>query len=280
MHTVSATARQIRELFDLPGVVRSLARWHELIRTMAWRSFSARYRNSFGGLFWSVFQPLLMMAIYTVVFSLFLKVKFGKDPSPFAFAAYLLCGLLPWQAFSEGLGASTGLIRGHANLVKRTVFPLEVLPVNLSLAAALQQLIGFGLLVPLVWAVKGRLPWTILLVPVILALQLLFAMGMNWIVSSLAVFVPDLGQMVALLTTAWMFMTPIFYPQEAAPPWGQVIFRLNPMARLVNLYRDAFMNGLWPDLPAFAVTAGVCLFVFLVGYSLFMQLKRGFIDVL
>jgi lipopolysaccharide transport system permease protein len=264
----------------LPGLFRNLARHHELIRTMARRDFTARYRGSFGGLFWSVFQPLFMMLVYTVVFSLFLQVKFATDASPLTFSVYLLCGLVPWQAFSEGLFSSTSVIRGNVNLVKRVVFPLEILPLNLALTATIQQVIGFILLVPLAWWVSGRLHWTLLFVPVIMALQLLFAIGLNWIVASLAVYLPDLGQFVSLLLVAWMFLTPIFYPIDVVPQQAWIIFWLNPMARLVTLYRNAFMTGLLPSLGGFIGTLAMCLLVFLLGYFWFMRTKNGFADVL
>jgi lipopolysaccharide transport system permease protein len=269
-----------RQFFDLPGLVRNLARHRELIRSMAWRDFTARYRGSFGGLFWSLLQPLVMMAVYTVVFSLFLKVKFATDASPLTFSVYLLCGLLPWQAFSEGLSASTSVIRANVNLVKRVVFPLEILPMNLALAAAVQQLIGFALLVPLAWWMTGQLYWTLLFVPVILALQLLFAVGMNWMAASLAVYLPDLGQLISLLLTMWMFLTPIFYPEDVVPPQALIIFRLNPMARLVTLYRNAFMSGQLPSLDGLVGALALCGLVFLLGYFWFMRTKKGFADVL
>jgi lipopolysaccharide transport system permease protein len=269
-----------RQFFDLPGLARNLGRHRELIRTMTWRDFTARYRGSFGGLFWSVIQPLVMMVIYTVVFSLFLKVRFTTDASPLTFSVYLLCGLLPWQAVSEGLSRSTGVIRSNVNLVKRVVFPLEILPVNLALTAAIQQVIGFALLVPLAWWVTGGLYATLLFVPVILALQLLFATGLNWIAASLAVYLPDLGQFISLLLTMWMFLTPIFYPEDVVPAQALIIFRLNPMARLVTLYRSAFMNGLLPSLDGFLAAVALCLLAFLLGYFWFMHTKRGFADVL
>ncbi len=275
-----STIDYAREFFDLPGLVHNLGRHRELIRTMAWRDFTARYRGSFGGLFWSVIQPLVMMVIYTVVFSLFLKVKFTTDASPLTFSVYLLCGLLPWQAVSEGLSRSTGVIRSNVNLVKRVVFPLEILPVNLALTAAIQQVIGFALLVPLAWWVTGGLNWTLLFVPVILALQLLFAMGLNWAAASLAVYLPDLRQFITLLLTMWMFLTPIFYPEDVVPPQALIIFRLNPMARLVTLYRGAFMKGLLPSLDGFIGAVILCLLAFLLGYFWFMRTKRGFADVL
>ena len=277
---MTTAARHAREFFDLPGLFRNLARHRELIRTMAWRDFIARYRGSFGGLFWSVFQPLVLMIVYTVVFSLFLQVKFATDASPLNFSVYLLCGLVPWQAFSEGLSSSTGVIRANVNLVKRVVFPLEILPLNLALTAAIQQVIGFILLVPLAWWVSGSLYWTLLFVPVIMALQLLFAVGTNWMVASLAVYLPDLGQFISLLLVVWMFLTPIFYPIDVVPQQAWIVFWLNPMARLVTLYRNAFMTGLLPSLDGFLGTLALCLLVFLLGYFWFMRTKQGFADVL
>ena len=280
MQPVVSVLRFTRELIDVPGLVKNLVRHRQLIGLMARRDFSARYRGSLGGLFWAVFRPLVMMTIYTVIFSLFLKVKFSTDASPVTFSVYLLCGMLPWQAFSEGLTASTDVVRANVNLVKRVIFPLEILPINLALAGAIQQLIGFALLVPLAWWVNGQLHWSLLFVPVILVLQMLFAVGMSWIVASLAVYLPDLGQFMALLLTVWMYLTPIFYPEDVVPVQAIIILRLNPMARFVTLYRNAFMTGVLPSLDGFVGAVVLCLLVFLVGYFWFMHTKKGFADVL
>jgi len=176
--------------------------------------------------------------------------------------------------------SSTSVIRANVNLVKRVVFPLEILPVNLVLTATLQQVIGFILLVPLAWWVNGRLYGTLLFVPVIMVLQLLFAIGMNWVVASLAVYLPDLGPLISMLLIVWMFLTPIFYPIDVVPQQAWIIFWLNPMARLVTLYRNAFMTGLLPSLDGFVGTAILCLLAFLAGYFWFMRTKKGFADVL
>jgi lipopolysaccharide transport system permease protein len=272
--------RYLHDFFDLPALFRNLRRHGDLILLMTWRDFSARYRGSIGGLFWSVIQPLIMMVIYTVVFSLFLKIRFSTDASPFSFSVYLLCGLLPWNAFSEGATRCKDLIRGNANLVKRVVFPLEILPLNSALTATIQQMIGFFLLIPLAWAVTGTLHPTIFFVPVILLLQLLFAIGLNWIIAGLGVYLPDMGQIVSLLITVWMFLTPVFYPEDVVPPQAAILFQVNPMARLIRLYRGAFMNGELPGIENFLITTLVCLGVFLLGYFWFMHTKKGFADVL
>ena len=272
--------RYLRAFFDVGGLVRNLARHQELIQVMAWRDFSARFRGSFGGLFWSLFHPLVMMVIYTVVFSLFLKIRFSTDASPFTFSIYLLCGLLPWSAFSEGLQVSKDVIRANVNFVKKVVFPLEILPLNAALTSSIQQVFGFFLLIPLVWILTKNLHWTLFFVPVIIILQLLLAIGLNWIAASLAVYLPDFSQFMNLLLTVWMFLTPIFYPEDIVPPQAFIIFRLNPMAHLVRMYRGAFMTGELPGLKTFLGAAFFCAFVFLLGYFWFMHSKKGFADVL
>jgi lipopolysaccharide transport system permease protein len=272
--------RYLRDFLNVKSLALSLARRHELIAMMTWRDFSSRYRGSMGGLIWSVIQPLVMMVIYTIVFSLFLKIRFSTDASPFTFSVYLLCGLLPWTAFSEGMSRCKDVIRGNINLVKRVVFPLEILPMNLTLTATIQQVIGLVLLVPLAWIVSGNLHLTIFLVPILLVMQLLFAMGMNWITASLAVYIPDIGHLLNMILAVWMFLTPIFYPQDIVPSQALFLFDINPMARLVQLYRGAFMSGQLPALESMLGTLFFCFAIFLLGYFWFRHTKTGFADVL
>lgn len=269
-----------RELLDLRIPLQNLFMHRELIRSMTWRNFNARFRGSFGGLFWSLFQPFVMMIIYTVVFSLFLKVRFSTSSSPFTFSVYLLCGLLPWTTLSESLTQSTAVIRSNVNLVKRVVFPLEILPMNLTVSAMIQQVIGLVILLPLVWLVTGQLYWTILFVPALFILQLLLVTGMNWITASLAVYIPDLQQLIGLVVTAWLFLTPIFYPEDVVPPEFRFILILNPMAHLVSYYRRAIMMGELPNLGGFVGATVLCLLLFMLGYFWFMHTKKGFSDVL
>lgn len=272
--------RYAREFFDIPAIVRNFVQHRELVWTMVWRDFSAHYRGSFGGLFWSIVQPLIMMVTYTLVFSQFLKIRFTTDASPFTFAVYLLCGLLPWNAVSESLTNSTNIIRRNSNLVKRVVFPLEILPLNLTLIATIHQLIGFVLLIPLAAIVARKMHVTLFFVPVIIILQLMLSIGLNWFTASLAVYIPDLSQVISLILRIWMYLTPIFYPEDIVPPQLLFIFRLNPMARLITLYRNAFMTGLLPSWQSLVTAVILCLLFFLAGYFWFMHTKKGFADIL
>lgn len=276
---MSETTTSWKEIVNLPGLLRNLFSRREIIRILTWRDFAARFRGSAFGILWAIIQPLFMMVVYTLVFSVFLKIRFGSSDSPYTFAVYLLCGLLPWNTFAEGLSGSTDLIRKNANLVKRVVFPLEILPLNLTLVSVIQQLIGFVLLLPLAYIVSGQLGWALLFAPVILLFQILFVTGVNWIWSSISVFLPDLRQATILITMLLMFVTPIFYPEDLIPARFQWLITLNPIAQLVSMYRDVVMTAQMPALPEILGTGLACLVVFMFGYVWFMRTKMIFADI-
>jgi len=252
----------------------------ELLFSFTWREFQARYRGSFGGVLWSLVQPLFMISVYTVVFSMLLKVRFGNSESPFAFGVYAMCGLLPFQALSEGLTASGTVIVNNANLVKRVVFPLEILPLTLTLDAFLHQLIGFLLLFLFAWILIGHLYWTIFLVPIVCCFQICLAAGLNFLVASLAVYIPDITQLVRMMLPVWMFLTPVLYSEDLVPREYTIFLRLNPLAGLIQCYRDVIMLGKFPEPSILLLTGAPCLAIFLGGYFLFKKLKKGFSDVI
>ncbi|MEM3490018.1 MAG: ABC transporter permease [Nitrososphaerota archaeon] len=270
----------IIELLNFPQTVTLLLRYHEIIRLLTWRDFLARFRGSIFGVLWVFVQPLLMMIAYTLVFSYFLKVRFGSNDSPFVFSVYLLCGLVPWNSFNEGINLSCSLLRAHSNLVKKVIFPVEVLPVNLTLVTLIQQVIGLVLLFVFVLYVEGTIHWAVILIPLLLIFQFLFQTGLSWIVASLSVFVPDVRQAVSLLTLLLMFITPIMYPENLVPKKLNFLLILNPMAQIIGMYRRLLMEG---RLPAIEQLIGVSVFsvlVWMVGYVWFNRTKHMFSDYL
>jgi len=270
----------VKDLINLPGMLAYLYRQRELIKTITWKDFKARYRGSFMGFFWAIFQPLLMMAIYTLVFSTFLSVRFGNSDSPLTFSVFLLCGLLPWTVFSESLSNAATIIRGNSNLVKRVVFPLEVLPFSSVLTSIIQQFIGFALLLPLAFLVNKGFYWTLLYVPVIMILQILISTGISWFWASMCVYIPDLRQITGLILSAMMFLTPLFYPKDAIPAKISWISDINPMAYIIEMYRKAFLTG--ESIPGrdFAILSAFALVLFMTGFFWFNRTKKGFSDVL
>ena len=162
-------------LFASP--VRTIARNHRLIRSMARRDILARYRGSFGDVFWTILNPLLLMATYFFVFGIVLQSRFGADQSRTGFALYFLAGMLPWLAFSEPVGRAASVILEHRNFVKKLVFPLDTLPVNHVVAGLVTELFGAGVFVAALLIIRHSVPAAVLWLPVLLVPQLLFTLG-------------------------------------------------------------------------------------------------------
>jgi lipopolysaccharide transport system permease protein len=269
------TARRAvwRPLWELP-------RRFDLIWPLARRMTVARYRGSALGLLWALLTPAVMIAVFTFLFAGIFGARFTEGGTPWDYALYLFCGLLPWTAFAETLQQSSGIVVAHANLVKRVVFPLETLPVAQALAALSAQLSGTAALVAATVLVRHELHPTLLWLPVLLVPQLLLTLGGAWLVASLGVFVRDTAQVLGLVLMAWMYLTPIIYPEQVIPERFRPMLEFNPFAPLVRSYRRALLEGLPPDWPGLAYTTAFALAAFLLGYWWFARTRKNFADVI
>jgi len=262
-----------RPLWQLP-------RRTDLIVSLTKRELAARYRGSALGFLWTLVTPLVMIAIFTLIFAGIFKARFGASSSQWDYALYLFCGLLPWNAFQESVQLSSSTIVAHANLVKRVVFPLETLPVSLSLAAVVNQLFGTLVLVAATAVLRHELHATLLFLPLILIPQLIATLGAVWLVASLGVFVRDIVQGVGLLLMAWMYLTPIIYPESIVPENYRLVINLNPFTPLVRNYRRILLDGLAPDWQGLAYFLAFAVILFLFGYWWFARTRRDFADVI
>ena len=188
--------------------------------------------------------------------------------------------MIPWLAFSDALNRSASMIRDNAHFVQRVIFPIEILPVSVALSGMLQLGIGLTLLLAVVGIFFTPLTWTVLFVPVLVCLQLLFTIGLAWTIACLGVFVRDTAHGIGIGTQMWMFLTPIIYPAELVPESLKILLVINPMAHLVEGYRLAIIEGAIPDLVGFAILTFVMAMVAVLGYLFFMRSKSAFADVL
>jgi lipopolysaccharide transport system permease protein len=261
--------------------VRTIARNHRLIRSMARRDILARYRGSFGDVFWTILNPLLLMATYFFVFGIVLRSRFGADQSRTGFALYCLAGMLPWLAFSEPVGRAASVILEHRNFVKKLVFPLDTLPVNHVVAGLVTELFGAGVFVAALLIIRHSVPAAILWLPVLLVPQLLFTLGMCWFLAALGVYMRDLGQIMALILTIWFFVTPICYPESAnLSPAVTAVMHQNPLYVLVRGYRAVFLEGHAPELLPLVKLWVIALALFFLGHVWFYRLRKSFADVI
>lgn len=269
------TARRAiwRPLWELPGRL-------ELVLSLAKRDLVARYKGSVLGIVWAIITPVVMIAIFTFIFAGIFNARFGPRGTPWDYALYLFCGLLPWTMFQETLQSSSTTIVTHANLVKRVVFPLETLPVAQALSAMATQMFGLLALIIAGVIVQHQLHVTILWLPALLIPQLVFTLGAAWLVASLGVFLRDIAQGIGLVLMAWMYLTPIIYPESIVPERYRPFINANPFTALVRSYRRIVLEGLAPDWPSLLYFTVLAVLLFVFGYWWFAKSRRNFADVI
>jgi len=251
-----------------------------LIRNFVVRDLRARYIGSFMGLFWSVIHPLVLLASYTFVFSVIFGQQPPADSGTHSFALFLFCSILPWLFFQDTLQRSSTVIVDNANLVTKTLFPTEILPLTVLVAGLINHLVGFAILLAVVVLTIGQVSAALLLLPAYLLCLALFTLGMAWFVSSLNVFVRDVSQVLGVILIFWFWVTPIFFTAERLPEKLRFMVRWNPLAHVVAGYRDCLLRHRLPNLEALALLFLASAVVFVAGGIFFRLTKREFVDVL
>lgn len=256
--------------------------WHHrsLILRLARREIDARYRGSVLGIVWAVLNPILMLAVYTFVFSVVFQARWGATGgSNTEFALLLFSGLILFNVLGECLSRAPGLLLENVSYIKKVVFPLEILPL-VSLAVALFNAgIGFVILVVFHLMVAGLPPPTALLLPLVLAPLCLTTLGLSWFFAAAGVFLRDLRQVVGVAVTVLMFLSPIFYPMTAIPERFRAILHLNPMTAILEQSKDLLFWGRVPSPVDWGLATLGAWAVAWLGYLWFMKTRRGFADV-
>ncbi len=254
-------------------------RYKSLLREFIYQDINTRFANSIGGLLWTVINPLVTILIYVFIFSVIMKMRVSlSETGTDQFAVYLLAGLLPWMAFADAFGRSTGLLLEKSSLITKVAFPVHILPYAGAMVAYILNGIGFGLFL-LNLLFNGYLAWTWWLLPLVLGLQFLFTMGLVAFSAAICVFLRALQQVFALLLSVWFFLTPIIYPLSMVPDSYRAWFYLNPFYFFVELYRQLLLRQ-HLDVHHLLIVSLVSLCVFVLGGWFFMRIQRSFGDVL
>jgi lipopolysaccharide transport system permease protein len=271
--------RAVGRAFVLP--VETIWRNRGLIRAMVRRDILGRYRGSFGGALWTIINPLLLMLTYFFVFGVVLRARFSEqDTSTSAFALYFLAGMLPWLAFSEAAGRAPGVMLEHRNFVKKLVFAVETLPVNLVVSGLITELFAVLLYCGFLLAIRHAVPGSVGWLPVLLIPQILFTAGVSWFLAALGVFARDLGQIMGFVLTLWFFVTPICYPESQLPPAAARLLAKNPIYVLVQGYRAIFLHNQAPAFGSLWKLWLLSALVFLLGHAWFYKLRKSFPDMM
>lgn len=262
------------------AMVQSLVKNRSLIYQMSKREVVGRYQGSIMGLAWSFFNPILMLIVYTFVFSQIFGARWGEGISQIEFASILFAGLIVYQLFSECIVRAPSLILSNVSYVKKVVFPLEILPWVSLLASLFHASINIIVLIVFYLIIHGSMSWTVVFVPVILLPLILVIMGGAWFLASIGVFIRDVGQIITVLVTAMMFLSPVFYPASAFPESYQMFFYLNPLTFIIEQMREVALWGNLPNWSGLAVYLIVSVAVAFLGFAWLQKTRKGFADVL
>lgn len=265
-------------------LVSSLVTNRALILSMTQREVSARYRGSLIGLAWSFLNPILLLLVYTFVFSIVFNARWGGsrfgDGVEASTAIMIFTGMVVHALFSECFVRSPSLITSNANFVKRVVFPLEVLPWVAMGAAGFHTVVSLLVLIAGQLILSGYIPWTAVLIPLALLPLALLTMGCTWLFAASGVYFRDLSQLSGFISTILMFLSPVFYPLSAIPEEYQSIFYLNPLTYIIETIRGLLIFGQLPALTGMLIYTAVSVCVAWLGYAWFQKTRRGFADVL
>jgi lipopolysaccharide transport system permease protein len=266
---------------SLSSLGRSIIEHRQLVGRLVEREVTARFQGSVLGLAWMVLTPLLTAAVFTFVFSAVFQARWGLEQSSiFDFAIILLVGLAVHGIFAECVGRAPGLIIANSSYVTKVVFPLEILPVVVLLTSLVNASISLTIVVLGQLALNGVLNWTLVFLPVIMLPYLMFVLALLIFFAACGVFLRDLAQIVTLLVTMSLFLTPIFYPLTSVPPAFQTAMRMNPLTLIVEQARAVVVQGNLPDFMSLAIYFGCATLALAAAFWFFQRLRPGFADVL
>lgn len=268
---------------SLQALGQSLWRNRQLIVQMTKRDVIGRYKGSAMGLAWSFFNPVFMLTVYTFVFSVIFKSRWGGeggDDSKTQFAVLLFVGMIVMSLFNDVLNRAPSLILGNVNYVKKVVFPLEILPVVATGSAVFHAVISMGVLLGAFALFNGYLHWTLIFIPVVMLPIVILALGFALMLASLGVFLRDVGQFVGIITTVMMFLAPVFYPVTAVPERFRPFIMANPLTFIIEQARGVLIWGYLPDWRGLGIYFLAAIAITWVGYAWFQKTRKGFADVL
>lgn len=245
-------------------MARSLWAYRGFVRGSVMREFQTRYRNSLLGATWTILNPLAMILVYTVIFSQLMKARLPGVDNNLAYGIYLCAGILAWGFFAEVIGRAQSVFLEHANLIKKLSFPRICLPIIVVLNAGLNFTIIFALFLGFLLVTHNFPGWVVVALIPVLAIQILFSIGLGILLGVLNVFFRDVGQFTGILLQFWFWLTPIVYPATILPDSIRPVIEINPMLPLIAAYQGIFVQRTWPDWPSLVpiilLAMGLCLF--------------------
>ncbi len=260
--------------------MHNLVERRSLLFQLVRRDFEQRFVGSAIGWIWGLIHPLVLLLSWTFVFQFCLGQKVPPGHETTNYPLFLFAGMLPWLVFSETVQRSASSLLEQANLITKTVFPSELIPVSVFLSSLISHLLGVALMIAAAGIVLNRINFYLWLLPVYLLAIGLLAIGIGWIVASLHVFLRDTAQIVSVVLLFWFWLTPIFIAEDTFPARARFLLVFNPFFYVVRAYRRLLLGDKMPSFEDLGILAAYGAAAFLVGGLFFRHMKRGFADVL
>ena len=251
---------------------KELYQYRELLKTNVKKDIRGKYKASFLGVLWSFVNPLLQVLVYAIVFPYIMKIQ---TPN---YLIFLICGIIPWTWFSTAVSSGAGVFVYNSNIIKKVYFPREILPISIVTSGLINFLISCIIIVLFVLFGGLGLSWHLIYLPLIAIVQYLFTLAIVFVVSALNVYVRDVEYIVAFILNMMFYATPVLYTTESFSGWITWIFKLNPMAHVINAYRDIFYVHTIPQLGNLMVLFGIGIVALVLCYTIFKKLEKKFAE--
>ncbi len=266
----------------VPGklFLRNLIEKRGLLYQLVRRDFEQRFVGSVIGWIWGLIHPLVLLVSWWFVFQVCMGQKLPATEVTQNYPLFLFAGMLPWLLFSDTVQRSASSVLEQANLITKTVFPAEMIPISVFLSTLVSHLMGLALMIGAAAVILNQISIFVFLLPVYMLVIGLFAVGVGWIVASVHVFLRDTAQLMSVILTFWFWLTPILITEQSFPSWARFLLTVNPLFYTVRSYRTLLLSSRAPELRDLAIAAAYGCGAFVVGGLFFRQMKRGFADVL
>lgn len=256
------------------NIFKSIYKYRELLKNNVKKEIRGRYKKNVLGVLWTFLNPLLQLAVYAFIFPLILKTT-----QPY-YVIFVCVGLIPWTFFTTTISQSTWTIIGNGNIVKKVYFPREILPISVVTSAAVNFIISTIIIIMFCLGYGLGLTKYIVFYPIILLIQYVFQLGLSFILSSITVYFRDLEHFVQIILMLLFYATPIVYSGDSIPEAFKFIINLNPMAHIIEGYRDIFYNQVMPDFNMLGIVLLISFVICIIGYFIFKKLQKGFAEEL
>lgn len=254
------------------STIKEIYRYREMLKNLINKDLRSRYKGSVLGFFWTFLNPLLMLTVFTIIFSTIMRMGIEN------YGMFLFVALLPWLFFANSIQSCTMAIIANGGLVRKIYFPIEILPLSVVLGNLVNYLLGLLIMVPALYFFKLQLTWVVVYFPLVLLVQFLLTLSFSILLSGLNVYFRDLEHIIGILMMAWFYLTPVIYPVSLVPKAYLGLFYLNPVTPLILAYRDIFFYGKAPELASLGLVAVFSLVFLGVAITVFKYLKRGFAE--